>query len=116
MNQHAPLDSDAEFVERIRSGIARSDRFRWIAVTLYVVAVVGVVALAFAIDKLVRAGFLQGMGPGFFVGLSIGLSFGLLLVNVVHGLLGALTAGGRTERLLVRYFDLSRQAEAACEE
>jgi NADH:ubiquinone oxidoreductase subunit 6 (subunit J) len=116
MNEHAPSDGDAEFVERIRCGIAKADRFRWMIVMIYVVAIVMLVGLAVAIDSLVRNRVFQGMGPGFLVGISIGFSFGLLLVNVVHGLLGTIATGGRIERLLVKYFDISRQVETASDQ
>ena len=103
--------SDAEYVERVRRGIARSDRLRWALLALHLGLVVAFVGLAIAASDLVRAraGAWPGLGVGFGVGLALGASLGMLAVTIAHGLVNALTRGGRAERLLVRYYDAARE-------
>jgi hypothetical protein len=104
-------DSDAALVERIRDGIARYDRLRWALGAVYVILTVAFFGLVASVSAFVRDQLWPAMGPGFLVGLSLGSSLGLLAVKIGHGLLTALTTGGRAERLLVRYHDTLRALE-----
>jgi len=113
MHETGSIDAEAEFVERVRHGIARYDRLRWALVALYGVLALVLVGLAVAVSEFIRAGQWPGLGPGFVVGLVLGSTLGLLAIKIAHGLVSALCRGGRTERLLVKYYDAARDIEVA---
>jgi hypothetical protein len=109
MHDIGPTDPDADFVERVRRGLARYDRLLWALVALYFVLAVAFVGLLVAAVEFVRGGAWPGLGPGFAVGLALGASLGLVAVKIAHGLVSALSGGGRTERLLVQYYDAVKE-------
>jgi hypothetical protein len=59
---------------------------------------------------------MQGLAPGFLIGLALGAMLGGLAVKIAHGLVSSLSPP-RTERLLLRYFDalteVARESAAA---
>jgi AcrR family transcriptional regulator len=109
MGDGGPALSDAEFVDRVRRGLARYDRLRGPLLALYLGLAVGFVALVIAAAEFIRGAAWPGLGPGFAVGLALGTSLGLLAVKIAHGLVGALCGVGRAERLLVRHYDAARR-------
>jgi hypothetical protein len=109
MHDIGPTDPDAEFVERVRRGIAQYNRLRWVLVALYFVLAVAFVGLLVAAAEFIGGGPWPGLGPGFVVGLALGVSLGLVAVKIAHGLVSALSGGGRTERLLVQYYDAVKE-------
>jgi hypothetical protein len=102
---------DAEYVERVRRGIAQYDRWRGALVVFHASLAVVFVALLVAATEFVRqwVNNIPGLGPGFMVGLAMGAALGLLAVKIAHGLVGALSSAGRYDRLLVRYHDILQE-------
>lgn len=99
--------SDAGFVDRIRHSIAWYDSLRGRLLALDLGLAVAFIALAIAATEFIRGA--AWLGPGFGVGLVLGASLGLLAVKIAHGLVSAVCGTGRTERLLVRYYDLAQE-------
>jgi hypothetical protein len=108
MHETESTNTEAEFVERVRRGIARYDRLRRALVVLYGVLALALLGLLVAVSEFIRGGQWPGLGPGFGVGLVLGSSLGLLAIKIAHGLVSAFCQGGRTERLLVKYYDAVR--------
>jgi hypothetical protein len=108
--------TDEEHVERVRRTLAAHGRRRRLLVALYAVSAVAfiglLVATALLLQGLMQWGNMQGLAPGFLVGLGLGAMVGGLALTIGHGLVTAL-APLRTERLLLHYHDaLAGIAEA----
>lgn len=106
-------ENDLRYVERIRQGIATSDRIRRYAIAFYAALTVASVALAIWAIRFSGLELGQGMAPGFGIGLALGTVLGLNVLVTAHGLLNAIVRGGRSQRLLVRYFDEIRACNLA---
>ncbi len=106
--------SDDEHIERIRRSMATFDRFRRPLMIFYVVltfAVIGVsVACVMLLESLNRSlgNQTRGIGPGFILGMMLGIGFGVLALKCGHGL-GAILFGYRNERLMIHYYDVYRE-------
>ena len=105
--------SDEEFVERIRQGLTRYRRMQPWLIGFYTCLAIMLVGLAVASLNLVaKLGQLANrQGPeliGFGVGLMLGQFLGLLVMQVVFGLVGAMMPC-RTQELLIRYYDALAQ-------
>lgn len=100
--------SDEEYIERVRSSIARWDRLRIWLLFLYGAGLVAVVwALVYGIAAI--WGIVPGNAGlpllGFAVGTVIGYMFGWVLSHLLDGIVHGLS-GFRNERLLLRYYDM----------
>ncbi len=110
----APFEvTDDEHVERIRRAVALYDRRRWLLLAFYLVLTVGLVGVVITalslFQGLLQGRMGQGAGLGFLIGLMLGAQLGgligILAHLLVYGLATFFTAM-RTERLLLRYYDV----------
>jgi hypothetical protein len=100
--------TDEEHLRRVRLAVAAYDSCRRPLLALYIGLAIVYVGLLVAIGALLQAlrqwGNMQGLAPGFFIGLALGAMLGGLAVQIGHGLVTFLLPP-RTERLLLRYYD-----------
>ena len=111
--------TDEEHVQGIRRTVAFYDRWRRPLLALYVAAAVAFavmfVAAVSLLQGLVQWANMQGLIPGFVVGLALGMMLGGLTVHITHGLLFWLAPPLRTERMLLRHYDvLTELAQGKC--
>nr|MBA3354103.1 hypothetical protein [Blastocatellia bacterium] len=120
MFRRSPKLSDDEFVERLRRGIGSFDRFRpWIILFWLGLAIGIAPALLWAWNGAMKIAALGNLGQpanagvigfGLIAGVGMGIAIGNFADRVVGQLLQAVW-GYRTERLLVRYYDLAHGQE-----
>jgi hypothetical protein len=100
--------TDEEHVRRVRLAVAVYDRWRRPLLALYTGLAIGFVGLLVAAGALLQGlmqwGNMQGLAPGFLIGLALGAMLRGLAVKIGHGLMTWLLPP-RTERLLLRYYD-----------
>ena len=99
--------TDEEHMRRVRLAVAAYDRWRWRRplLALYTIGFVGLlVTVGALLQGLMQWGNMQGLAPGFLIGLALGVMLGGLVVKLGHGLM-TLLLPLRTERLLLRYYD-----------
>src|SRR4051794_38136790 len=110
--------SDEQHIERLRRTMATFDRWRRPLIVWHLLIAVGFIGLlaAFAVfigDIGRNWGMgVRGLGPGFILGVVLGAWLGLTAIKIGHELVNLLL-GYRSERLLIRYYDASR--EPPCE-
>lgn len=115
------FQSDDEFIERIRTQVARFERLQLhgliLAVAFNLAILFGIGGLLVRLLKNVPFGnnlpaAQIGVWVGFLLGAILGCALGKFEMNVVHSL-GELFGGIRTQQLLIRYVDELRSARDA---
>lgn len=105
--------ADEEFVDRMRHSIIVLDRFRPWLIAMHVGLLIGFGVLLPTVVKLCLRFAANNnavwIWMGLTTGLGIGITIGWMFGHTVHGLI-VLIAGGRSERLLVRYHDGLQEA------
>jgi len=108
---HREPESDDEYVEMVRRGLKVTKWAVRADAAITALLAIAMVALTIFVLRSVQGWTVPDLAPGVLIGACVGIFAAFTFYSVFKSVLmiGSLFKGERTERLLVKYYDLARK-------